>query len=134
VNLQRLFSTFANGWPGRGLFLQRLLTGIVLLECGIRCFGAAPHSVHPILHFIGVGAAIFLVLGLWTPILGTLVAVSQMCLVFFHARDPWMSIILATLGATLAMIGPGAWSIDAWLFGRKHFASWKAGDSASSLH
>jgi len=30
-------------------------------------------------------------------------------------------IILATLGATLAMIGPGAWSIDARLFGRKHF-------------
>jgi putative oxidoreductase len=28
---------------------------------------------------------------------------------------------LATLGATLAMIGPGAWSIDAHLFGRKHF-------------
>jgi hypothetical protein len=30
-------------------------------------------------------------------------------------------ITLATLGATLAMIGPGAWSIDARLFGRKHF-------------
>ena len=27
---------------------------------------------------------------------------------------------LAILGATLAMIGPGAWSIDARLFGRKH--------------
>jgi len=30
-------------------------------------------------------------------------------------------IVLATLGATVAMIGPGAWSIDAHLFGRKHF-------------
>jgi putative oxidoreductase len=30
-------------------------------------------------------------------------------------------IISASLGATLAMIGPGAWSIDAHLFGRKHF-------------
>jgi len=27
--------------------------------------------------------------------------------------------MLATLGATLAMVGPGAWSIDARLFGRK---------------
>jgi putative oxidoreductase len=34
-----------------------------------------------------------------------------------HAGIP---IMLATLGATLAMIGPGAWSIDARLFGRKH--------------
>jgi hypothetical protein len=31
------------------------------------------------------------------------------------------SIVLAALGATVAMIGPGAWSIDARLFGRKHF-------------
>jgi len=29
-------------------------------------------------------------------------------------------IMLATSGASLAMIGPGAWSIDARLFGRKH--------------
>jgi len=35
-----------------------------------------------------------------------------------HAGIPLM---LATLGATMAMIGPGAWSIDARLFGRKHF-------------
>jgi len=34
--------------------------------------------------------------------------------------DPWIPIMLAILGATAAMIGPGAWSIDARLFGRKH--------------
>jgi len=34
-----------------------------------------------------------------------------------HVEIPLM---LATLGTTLAMIGPGAWSIDARLFGRKH--------------
>jgi len=34
--------------------------------------------------------------------------------------DARIPIILATLSATLAMIGPGAWSIDARLFGRKH--------------
>jgi hypothetical protein len=27
--------------------------------------------------------------------------------------------MLAVLGASLAMVGPGAWSIDARLFGRK---------------
>jgi hypothetical protein len=28
--------------------------------------------------------------------------------------------MLAALGAALAMVGPGAWSVDALLFGRKH--------------
>jgi hypothetical protein len=40
-------------------------------------------------------------------------------MVVSHRADPWSYIVLATLGATLAMIGPGAWSIDARLFGRK---------------
>jgi len=34
--------------------------------------------------------------------------------------DPWVAGILAVLGATIASIGPGAWSVDARLFGRKH--------------
>jgi putative oxidoreductase len=40
-----------------------------------------------------------------------------MWIVFSCAGDPWTAIMLAILGATLAMI---AWSIDAQLFGRKH--------------
>jgi hypothetical protein len=31
-----------------------------------------------------------------------------------------IAIVLAGLGATVAMIGPGVWSIDAKLYGRKH--------------
>jgi putative oxidoreductase len=38
-----------------------------------------------------------------------------------YPGDPRTPILLATFGATLAMIGPGAFSIDARLFGRKHF-------------
>jgi hypothetical protein len=30
---------------------------------------------------------------------------------------------LAVLGLTLALIGPGQWSIDARLYGRKHYVS-----------
>jgi hypothetical protein len=39
---------------------------------------------------------------------------------FRHSGDPWTAVIPAVLGVALAMIGPGAWSIDARLFGRKH--------------
>lgn len=118
--MQRLFSTFANGWPGIGLLLQRLLLAIGLLYFEIRDFGQA-HSSLNILHVIGAATGILLLLGLWTPIAGTLVALIELFVVFLHTAHPGIHLTLATLGATLAMIGPGAWSIDARLFGRKHF-------------
>ena len=104
-----------------GLLLQRLITAIALLHYGILYFEEAPYSSLSVLHLIGAGTGILLLVGLWTPMVGTLVAIIELSIAFSNTRDPWISIILASLGATLAMIGPGAWSIDARLFGRKHF-------------
>jgi putative oxidoreductase len=67
--------------------------------------------------------AIFIVIGLWTPIAGALIAAVEVWSAFVYPGNPGMAILLATLGATLAMIGPGAFSVDARLFGRKHFGS-----------
>jgi hypothetical protein len=69
---------------------------------------------------IGAGAGILLLAGLWTPLTGTLVAVVEVWIVLSRSGDPVIPIMLATLGAGLAMVGPGAWSIDARLFGRRH--------------
>ena len=71
---------------------------------------------------LGVVAACFaalLLVGLWTPVAGVLMAVAELCLVLSHASDPWMHVRLGALAAALAMLGPGAWSVDAHLFGRK---------------
>ena len=118
--LQRLFSTFADGWPGGGLLLQRLLTGTILLYCGITHVGKASQFVPITPHIIGAGAGILLLVGLWTPVGGVLVTIVELWIVLSRVGDPLVPLMLATLGATLAMIGPGAWSIDARLFGRKH--------------
>ena len=117
--LQRLFSNFADGWPGRGLLLQRLLTGATLLYCGIAYFRTGPHIAPIAPRIIGVGAGILLLAGLWTPLVGALIAIVELWIAFSHSADPWIPIFLAVLGASLAMVGPGAWSIDARLFGRK---------------
>ena len=118
--MQRLFSTFADGWPGVGLLLQRLLTGTTLLYCGILHLGKASPFVPITPHIIGAGAGILLLVGLWTPVGGVLVTIVELWVVLSRVGDPLVPLILAILGATLAMIGPGAWSIDARLFGRKH--------------
>jgi uncharacterized membrane protein YphA (DoxX/SURF4 family) len=72
------------------------------------------------LDIIGAGAGILLLLGLWTPIGGVLVTIVELWFFLSRVGDPLIPLMLAILGATLAMIGPGAWSIDARLFGRKH--------------
>ncbi len=117
--MQRLFSTFPNSWPGTGLLLQRVVAAALLFYFG---FGhVRESSQHGLIfaHLVGAAAGILLLLGLWTPVSGMLIAVIEVWVAYssVHAEIP---IMLATFGATLAMIGPGAWSIDARLFGRKH--------------
>jgi putative oxidoreductase len=68
---------------------------------------------------VTAGAAALLLVGLWTPVAGVVMAVAELCLAFLHATDSWTHIMLGALGAALAMLGPGAWSVDARLFGRK---------------
>ena len=120
--MQRLFSTFANGWPGLGLLLQRILTAFLLIRLGVFEFMGTPFSSSMIPQLIASCAGILLLAGLWTPIVGTVIAVIEISVTVTHPGDPWISIVLATLGATAAMIGPGAWSLDARIFGRKHVA------------
>jgi len=122
--LQRLFSTFADGWPGIGLLLLRLLTAAALIYFGIVGVLASPPPATVALQIVGIGSGILLLVGLWTPVAGTLAAIAKVSIacsrLFSHSRDPWLPIALAVLGAISAMVGPGAWSVDARLFGRKH--------------
>lgn len=121
--MQRLFSTFANGWPGVGLLLQRILTAILLVRFGIVELAGKAFSPSMIPQIIAACAGILLLVGLWTPVVGCLIAAVELWIAFANGTDPWIPIVLATLGTTIAMIGPGAWSIDARLFGRKHITT-----------
>jgi uncharacterized membrane protein YphA (DoxX/SURF4 family) len=71
------------------------------------------------LQIIAASAGIFLLAGLWTPIAGALLAVSDIWIALAGTAHLRSSILLATIGAAIAVLGPGAWSIDAFLFGRK---------------
>jgi len=121
VSLQRLFSTFANGLPGFGLLIQRLVTCIALLYNGISLIRETPPFGLIVPEILGAVLGLFILAGLWTPVAGMLVAAVEVWIAFAGVGNLWVSILLALLGGTLAMIGPGAWSIDARLFGRRHF-------------
>jgi len=118
--LQRLFWTFAGGWPGMGLLIQRMTTGALLINCAVIVLAKTSQSAAVAPAIIGAAAGVLLLFGLWTPLAGTLIAVVETWNILTPATSPLISVTLAILGATLAMIGPGAWSVDARLYGRKH--------------
>ena len=117
--LQRLFSTFADGWPGAGLLIQRLLVGGALVYSGVACATATPMCATVVAESIGATVGSLLIVGLWTPVAGVAVAILEACLAFMSPGSAGVPILIAVLGATLAMIGPGSWSVDALIFGRK---------------
>ena len=116
--MQRLFSTFPEGWPGTGLVFLRAIMAVPLVQFGAGpLLPTAPSSV--ILHLLAAVCSALLIVGLWTPVAGALMALSELCLLLFSFSGASMHVVLAALGAALAMLGPGAWSVDARLFGRK---------------
>jgi putative oxidoreductase len=117
--MQRLFSTFAEGWPGAGLLLQRVLTSSILLYFGAMHPGnAGLKTSGP--HMIAAVAGIFLLFGLGTPLAGITIAIVEVWVSLASSGNSLVPIVMAGLGVTIAMIGPGTWSIDARLYGRKH--------------
>jgi uncharacterized membrane protein YphA (DoxX/SURF4 family) len=72
-----------------------------------------------LLSVLTTAGGLFLLIGLWTPVAGALVAVIELLKIFLHVGDPWIYLLLGTLSAALALLGPGAWSVDARLFGWK---------------
>jgi putative oxidoreductase len=110
---------FPNGWPGRGLLLLRLGAGIVLAHDGVAKMLMAPEwhgIIGPSLATIG---GVLLLIGFFTPMAGVLVVIVELWTALSRADNLRTCIVLAVVGAALAMLGPGIWSLDARLFGRK---------------
>jgi putative oxidoreductase len=116
--VQRLFSTFPNAWPGFGLLVLRLaasisLIGIAYCETELRGSGGF------VLRGAALAVAALLTLGFGTPLVAVSEAAIQVGVMVLERHYSSSALVAAAVGVGLAMLGPGAWSLDARMFGRK---------------
>ena len=117
--MRRLYSTFAGGWPGIGLILMRLVIGFALVNSAVSALLSSPAFPAALLSVLLCAAALLLIIGLYTPIVGTIVAVIESCRLVILPADRLVYLLVTAVAAALAMLGPGLWSVDARLFGWK---------------
>ena len=119
--LQRLFSAFPDGKPGLGLLFLRLCISVPLFDWGINDLSANADAMTLGRDGAAAVGGILLVAGLWTPVAGIVITLVEVWTAFAHRFALQGHLLVAALGICLAMLGPGAWSVDARLFGRKVF-------------
>ena len=128
-HLLRLFSAFPGGWPGIGLLLLRGAIGIVgLLQGAFYLAGRAGATPGTWLcGLLGLVAGAALLIGALTPIAGILSSVGAIAIgfSFLSAPNPNLfdqkltAVLAAIIAAAIVFLGPGAFSLDARLFGRR---------------
>ena len=105
-------STFADRLPSPGLLLLRVIVAIALIaRCVQLVNGESLQAITP--HVIAAVAGLFLLFGSWTSVAGAVVAIIELFIAFSHRHDPWLSVLLTSVGVALALLGPGNWSVDA---------------------
>ncbi len=126
--MQRLFFAFPNGLPGAGLLLLRAavsLTGVYEAHLLLTTLAV------PLILLIALNVAVFtamvcILIGFATPIASLSLGIGAASALIL-TMSPWPSFTqsevillnLAIMAVVNAAVGPGAFSVDARLFGRR---------------
>lgn len=126
--MQRLFSSFPAGYPGLTLGLLRVFLASLASLAGGTCL-ARSDPLPPIATLAScllLLAGLLMLVGLWTPIAAAFVAAIGLAATL--SWQPLAALALdsklagsefVALACVLAALGPGAYSLDAQLFGRR---------------
>lgn len=131
--VQRLFPGFPAGFPGSGLLILRCGLGLHLAEVGRSLIFAIHAGDSPAVWTRTLGAwwmlaALLIIVGVLTPFVQVALASSLIIALtvrpeLLHASVPLLQ--TSNLGFdlliafSLALLGPGAFSVDAYRFGRR---------------
>jgi putative oxidoreductase len=127
--MRALNSNYPNSWQGAGLFLLRLALGCSSISVAALQLLAGVMLLGEVVLLVQIVSAGLLVLGLCTPIVGIILAVVELEGAIVYADHLALTdLLLAAIAVTLVMTGPGAWSIDARLFGRRRIDVAPRGD------
>ena len=108
------FLAFPDGWSGLALALLRMSLAAVLAT-----FANADPGLSPWVSMAGDVVALALAIGFFTRLAAALTAPAALCAGLFVGRTIGLAIALHGLDAlALALLGAGAYSFDARLFGR----------------
>jgi uncharacterized membrane protein YphA (DoxX/SURF4 family) len=135
--LQKHYSSFPGGVPGIGLLILRASKGVATALYGgivIACFERITtdqfsYFSNLILGLLLIAGSIFLILGLLMPFVLTVLAASELGAVAVRLmiaeqmpndKFGWILLFLfVSITIALFFVGPGAYSIDARLYGRR---------------
>jgi uncharacterized membrane protein YphA (DoxX/SURF4 family) len=119
--VQKLFSAFPGGWPGLGLLLLRALVGVTLIAQIVPYVGSTKLTVlgWVVTALVLIIASCCLV-GFMTPIAAIVIGLGAIALAVSslpYTNQTLLNVIVLT--TAIALLGPGAFSIDARMFGRR---------------
>lgn len=126
----RLFWTFPDGLPGIGLLVMRVVLALSLISL---CVANWPAETLPSMLCAAESlSAILLLAGFLTPVGSACASGIELWRAYSNPSDAFAHVLLATIAASLTLIGPGASSVDARVFGWRRLDVRSKGSSPNS--